>query len=142
MSNTAGKTDCGLAKDSTDYTVARVSTAVTVENTEDSAEPVLKLAAASPTLTNSRLRQGDSASATGRECIRKLLQTAVDSTAVRYLIIIVALIVLIVVCDRFVVSQGPASATTIGEELRRLLSNTLIQSLKESSTGLSATTPA
>ena len=144
MANATDKPDRCLAKDVTDYTVTRVSTTVTVENPEDSTEEesVLKLETAPPTVTSPHLRQGDSASATGRECIRKLLQTAIDSTAVRYLLIIAALIVLIVVCDRFVVSQDPTSTTTVGEELRRLLSKTLIQSLQESATGFSVTTPS
>ena len=147
MSNTTDITD-KFAKDSTDYTVTRVSTSVTVESAEDSlvkpeqdpveTEAVLKSIDTSPRSTVPHRRQTGSASATARECIRKLLQTVIDSTAVRYLLIIASLIVLIVICDRFIASQAPASTTTLGEELRSLLSKTLTQTLQESGS-LSAT---
>lgn len=151
MSDAKDKT-VRFAKDSTDYSVTHISTSVTVENTEDAVakpeqesvetEAVLRSVDTSPSTTViPRRRQGDSASTTGRECIRKLLQTVIDSSAIRYLLIVAALIVLIIVCDRFVIGQSPASTTTLGEELRSLLSKKLIQTLQESAS-LSATTPS
>ena len=144
MSCTTGNT-VRLSEDSPDGTVTRVSATVTVENVEDSSSPseretevALNAVEAPPTYVESIRRRRDNTPTIGRECVRKLLQTVIDSPVARYLLVIAALIFLIVVCDRLLVSQSSGNTSAIGDELRSLLSKKLAQPLQEG-TGFVAT---
>ena len=145
MSHTACNTE-RLSGDSPDGIVTHVSATVTVENVENSlsqnereAEVALNAVEAPPTYVESVRRRRENTPSIGRECVRKLLQTVIDSPVARYLLIIAALIFLIVVCDRLLVSQSTSNTSAIGDELRSLLSKKLVQSVREG-VDLSATT--
>ena len=122
-----------FAEDTVDHTVSHISAIVTVESEEE--QPLERKAESQVTSTSPRNAGNHSrdlnSTIVGSECIRKLLQTVIDSTAVRYLLVIAALVVLIVICDRFLVSQSPGTTATLADELRSLLSKKLGQALQE-----------